>query len=160
MNRVLEAVGRHGRDRRRLLSILHEVQAGHPGNYLCPEDLAAAASALGMAVSEIRSIASFYTMFSFRPRGRHLVRVCESPPCHVMGATGVLEELRRVLGVREGETTADGMFTLEASSCLGLCGVAPAMMIDGESFGNLTPEGIRSVIDRFRARAEKERGAR
>ena len=110
----------------------------------------AAAEHLGLPPSYVFGVATFYTMFSVEPRGRHIIRVCQSPPCHLMGSTDVSKELVKALGVGFGETTPDGMFTLEMSSCLGVCGVAPAMMVDGEVYGNLTPPRIQLILDDMR----------
>lgn len=133
-----------------LLALLHELQRANPQNYLTPEDLVLAADHLGLPLSAVRDAATFYTMFSLRPRGRHLIRVCDSPSCHLAGAWSVVEELARELGIAVGETTADGLVTLELTSCLGVCGVAPVMMVDDEVVGNLTPEKAREVVRRLK----------
>ncbi|MCX7750677.1 MAG: NAD(P)H-dependent oxidoreductase subunit E [Candidatus Bipolaricaulota bacterium] len=133
-----------------LLALLHELQGMNPGQYLLPEDLELAARHLGLPLSRVRDAVTFYSMFSLRPRGRHVVRLCASPHCHVAGAWSALDELRRVLGVEVGETTADGLFTLELTSCLGACGVAPVMMIDDEVVGNLTPAKVAAAVARYR----------
>jgi len=133
-----------------LLDILHDLQEADPRHYLSPEALRAAADHVGVPIAEVVGTATFYTMFSLKPRGRHIVRLCESPPCQLMGAESVLEVLQKHLGVRVGETTKDGMFTLETSSCLGVCGVAPAMMIDAELYGNLTSGRVVAVIEQVR----------
>lgn len=130
-----------------LLAILHDLQNDNQQNYLGKEDLSAAADFLGLPFSMVHGVATFYTMFSLKPRGRHLVRICQSPPCHLMGSTRISKELIKQLGVGFGETTPDGLFTLEMTSCLGVCGVAPAMMVDGDVYGNLTPERIREVLE-------------
>jgi NADH-quinone oxidoreductase subunit E len=90
-------------------------------------------------------------MLSTEPRGQHVIRVCTSGPCHVTGAPSIVVELKRLLGVELGETTSDGMFTLEASSCLGICGVSPTLMIDDDAYGNLTPEDLSRILDAKRA---------
>ncbi len=136
--------------RDRLLAFLHERQKANPQNYLTAEDLALAAEQFQLPLSAVRDAVTFYTMFSLRPRGRHVLRLCESPNCHLAGSWSVLEELRRILGIDVGETTPDGLFTLELSSCLGVCGVAPAMMVDDEVVGNLTPEKVREVIRTYK----------
>ncbi len=133
-----------------LLDILHDLQEADPQHHLSSGALRAAAEYIGVPVAEVVSTVTFYSMFSLKPRGRHIVRVCESPPCQLMGAESLLDILEEHLGVRIGETTRDGLFTLETSSCLGVCGVAPAMMIDEELYGNLTRERIVSVIDTVR----------
>ena len=111
-------------------------------HYLSDADLRAAADYLGLAYSFVYGVATFYTMYSLKPRGRNLIRVCQSPPCHLLGSTTISRELIRLLGVGFGETTADKLFTLEMTSCLGVCGVAPAMMVNDEVYGNLTAERI------------------
>jgi NADH:ubiquinone oxidoreductase subunit E len=130
-----------------LLAILHELQSSNKQNYLSEEDLRAAARYLGLSYSMVHGVATFYTMYSLKPRGRHLVRICQSPPCHLMGSTQVSRELMKQLGIAFGETTPDGLFSLEMTSCLGVCGVAPAMMVDGDVYGNLTPERIKTVLE-------------
>jgi NADH-quinone oxidoreductase subunit E len=133
-----------------ILSILHDLQDAHEQHYLPPESMSAAAKHLGLSASYVYGVATFYTMFSLEPRGRYIVRICQSPPCHLLGSTDVSKELVKVLGVNFGGTTADGLFTLEMSSCLGVCGVAPAMMINGEVYGNLTAQRVREVIEDMR----------
>jgi NADH-quinone oxidoreductase subunit E len=129
-----------------LLGILHDVQNASEEHYLTDADLRAVADFLGLAYSFVYGVASFYTMYSLQPRGRYLIRVCQSPPCHLLGSTTISKELIRLLGIGFGETTADRRFTLEMSSCLGVCGVAPAMMVNDRVYGNLTPELIAEVI--------------
>ncbi len=105
---------------------------------------------LGVKVTRVYELATFYSMYSTKPRGKHLVRICESLPCHVNRGPEVERALRESLGVNVGETTKDGLFTLETTSCLGLCGVGPVMMIDGETYGNLTPERVKEIIKLWR----------
>lgn len=133
-----------------LLALLHALQKANPQNYLTPEDLRLAAEYLGLPLSRVRDAVTFYTMFSLRPRGRHVLRVCASPACHLAGSWSVLTELERELRIKAGETTPDGLFTLEVTGCLGVCGVAPVMMVDDEIVGNLTPERVREVLRRLR----------
>ncbi len=133
-----------------LLALLHALQRANPQNYLTPEDLRLAAEYLGLPLSRVHDAVTFYTMFSLRPRGRHILRVCGSPTCHLGGAGSVLAELERKLGIKAGETTPDGLFTLEVTSCLGVCGVAPVMMVDEEVVGNLTPKRVREILRRLR----------
>jgi len=129
-----------------LLGILHDIQNASEEHYLTDDDLRAVADFLGLAYSFVYGVATFYTMYSLKPRGRYLIRVCQSPPCHLLGSTTIARELMRLLGIGFGVTTADKRFTLEMSSCLGVCGVAPAMMVNDRVYGNLTPELIAEVI--------------
>lgn len=133
-----------------LLGLLHDLQDANEQHYLTPGSMDAVAKYLGVPIGYVYGVATFYTMFSLKPRGRYIVRVCQSPPCHLLGSTDVSRELIEVLGVGFGETTADGLFTLEMSSCLGVCGVAPAMMINDEVYGNLTVSRILEIIEDLR----------
>ena len=136
-----------------LLSILHDLQDANQRHYLTEQDLQAAAVHLRLPISFVQGVATFYTMFSLTPRGKFIIRVCESPPCHLLGSTTIAQELMKLLGIQFGETTGDELFTLEMSSCLGVCGVAPALMVNDEVYGNLTPQRIREILE------EKRRGA-
>ncbi len=138
--------------REHMLEMLHDIQDCEPRRYLPREALQAVAEYLDLPLAEVASTVSFYTMFSLEPRGKHIIRVCVSPPCQAMGGSTILVALKDVLGVKVGETTHDGLFTLETTSCLGVCGVAPAMMIDNDVYGNLTEEKIQKVIEDIRRR--------
>ena len=135
-----------------MLDMLHDLQDAEPKNYLKPEALQAVADYLSVPTSDVVSTATFYTMYSLKPRGKHVIRLCESPPCQLVGAESLLDILGEHLNVQVGETSEDGVFTLETASCLGVCGVAPAMMIDAELYGNLTKERIVEVIEDVRRR--------
>ena len=145
-----ELIEKYPQSREHLLEMLHDLQDNEPRNYLSEEALCAVAAYLDLSLAEVKGTASFYSMFSFAPRGKHVIRLCESPPCQLLGSTSILETLSNLLQVRIGETTADGLFTLETSSCLGVCSVAPAMMIDKQIFGNLTEEKIADIIATMR----------
>ena len=133
-----------------LLDMLHDLQEAEPRNYLTRNALRAAAEYLDLPLSDVVSTATFYSMYSLKPRGRHIIRICESPPCQIVGAESLIDLLGSHLGVAVGETSEDGLFTLETSSCLGVCGVAPAMMVDEELYGNLTPARVVDVIEDVR----------
>jgi NADH-quinone oxidoreductase E subunit len=141
--------------RENLLYILHDIHNSKDEKNLSDEDIVAVSKYLKVSRSEVMGVATFYTMFSVKKRGHHIVRVCVSPPCQLMGSDTVFNYLKKTLGVKEGETTDDNMFTLETSSCLGVCAVAPAMMIDDDMYGNLTPEKIDEIITKYR---EKKNG--
>lgn len=136
--------------RENLLLLLHALQKNNPQNYLTAEDLKSIAQYLSLPPSVVHGVATFYSMVSLTPRGRYIVRVCQSPPCAQMGSSDLIVEASRALGVEMGETTPDGLFTLETSECLGICAVAPAMMINEEVHGNLTPERMRTIFDEKR----------
>ena len=105
---------------------------------------------IGLPYAKVYGTATFYSMISRKPRGKHVIRLCDSPPCHLMGSEDVLDVLREMLGIEGGQTTPDMLFTLELTSCLGVCGVAPAMMIDETVYGNLTPKKLRKIVEDYR----------
>ncbi len=161
---VRQIVRKRGRARENLIQILHDIQDASGDNSLHREALDELAGLLELPVAEIVSTASFYTLFSLEPRGRHVIRLCESPPCYIMGEENILAALRAKLGIDLGQTTADGCFTLETTSCLGACGVAPVMMIDDEIYGNLTAAKVGAILERIaaadQAAAKKKRTRR
>ncbi|MBS3951178.1 MAG: NAD(P)H-dependent oxidoreductase subunit E [Peptococcaceae bacterium] len=129
-----------------LLKALHALQNSNTNNFLSPQDLELVSGAFGVPLAKVWGVATFYSLYSTIPRGRYIIRVCESAPCHVVGAHNILTALAKNLNICTGETTADGKFTLEVTSCLGICGVAPAIMINDTVHGNLTPESLASVL--------------
>ncbi|HTZ50433.1 MAG TPA: NADH-quinone oxidoreductase subunit NuoE [Spirochaetia bacterium] len=148
---VAEIVDSRGNSRENLLQILHDLQDASGDHSLHPAELQELSAVMDIPVADIVGTASFYTMFSFRPRGRHVIRLCESPPCWVMGEEDLRSALEARLGITVGQTTPDGQFTLETSSCLGTCGVAPVMSIDDEVYGNLTAEKVAQILERIAA---------
>ena len=104
---------------------------------------------LGVTADEVDSIATFYSVILRRPVGRHVIWICDSVSCWITGFPGLLEHLKTRLGIGLGETTADGRFTLLPNACLGLCEQAPAMMVDRDVHGNLTPEKIDRVLSQY-----------
>jgi len=133
-----------------LLKALHVLQDSTEANFLSPRDVELVAAAFGVPVAKVWGTATFYSLYSTVPRGRHIIRVCESAPCHVVGAQDILAALATRLCIAPGETTPDGRFTLEVASCLGVCGVAPAIMIGNSVHGNLTKEKLPSILAEYR----------
>jgi len=147
---VRSLLEKYPRSTEHLLDILHDLQDAEPHRYLTPEALRTAAEHVNAPLSDVVSTATFYSMYSLKPRGRHIIRLCESPPCLLVGAESLLGILCEQLAIEVGGTTEDGAFTLETTSCLGVCGVAPAMMIDDELYGNLTRDRVIEILDRRR----------
>ncbi len=133
-----------------ILYIMHDLQDNNPERYLAKEDIEVCADYLNVPYSYVHSVASFYTMFSLKPRGRNIIRLCESPPCHLMGAHSHLRIPQGFTEVDVGGHTKDGHIHAGMTSCLGACGVAPAMMLNEEMFGNLTPEKVDAILDKRR----------
>lgn len=132
-----------------LLMILHEFQDCNPRNYLSKSDMQLIAKYLNVPYGQIYGVVSYYSLFSLRPRGQHIIRICHSPVCSMAGSRGILEELGRHLGIGLGETTAGGVFTLESTECLGQCDTAPGLAVDEVYFGNLTPKTIGAILHKF-----------
>jgi len=109
----------------------------------------AIAGVLGIPASDVEGVATFYSQIFRVPVGRHLIRVCDSMTCYIGGHEDVLGAIHRTLGIAPGQTTADGRFTLLPVCCLGNCDKAPALMIDDDTFGNLTPEGIGQLLEAY-----------
>ena len=105
----------------------------------------------GASVAELYGIATFYAQFVLEPQGEHVIGVCLGTACYVKGSQAVLDRLAEELKVPVGKTTADGKFTLNATRCLGACGLAPVMMINDEVYGRLTPEDIPDILAKYRA---------
>ena len=148
---IQETVSRCQATKGGLLPALHAVQ-GICGNWLPLEALKLVSQGLDIPYPYLYGVMSFYTMFSPTPRGKYLIRMCESPPCHIWGADDLLAVLQDELGIEHvGETTSDGLFTLEQTACLGVCEVSPAMQINEVVFGRLTPERLKNIIADYRA---------
>ncbi len=148
--RVKAIINNHAGDSSALLKVLHAIQDLDSVNYLAEQELVWVAEGLNVPLSKVYGVATFYSLYSVAPRGRHVIRICENAPCHVVGASDIIRTLQELLGVKLGETSADGRFTLELTSCLGVCGVAPAMMIGDDVHGNLTPDKLNSILAEYR----------
>ena len=109
------------------------------------------ADALGTTLSEVYGVATFYSQFSLQPKGKYVVGVCLGTACYVRGSQKVLDRVEKELGIKVGETTADNLFTIQATRCLGACGLAPVMMINDEVYGRLTDEEIPAILEKYKA---------
>jgi NADH-quinone oxidoreductase E subunit len=136
-------------DKDNLISILHDIQDTHPQHYISEEAVDAVAQYLKVPPNHIYGVLTFYSMYSTKPRGKNIIRLCESPPCYIKGSDNILRKLKIMLGVDVGETTKDGLFTLELCACLGVCGNAPVMMVNNDVFGDLTEEKTEEIISRI-----------
>ena len=133
--------------KKNILVRLKEVQRN---GYVSPENIADIAKSLNASVSEVYGVATFYSFLSVKPVGKNVVRVCQSLPCHIKNGEAVQEKISDVLGIKPGETTADGMFTLVLTNCIGACDVGPAMLVNDDVHGNLTPDNVAGIIDSYR----------
>ena len=109
------------------------------------------ADQLGTTLSEVYGVATFYSQFSLQPKGQNVVSVCLGTACYVKGSQKVLEKVCSELELEVGKTTKDGLFTVQATRCLGACGLAPVMMINDEVFGRLVPEDVPGILAKYKA---------
>ncbi|MBA4375015.1 MAG: NADH-quinone oxidoreductase subunit NuoE [Anaerolinea sp.] len=144
---VRTAVDRYGATRDELIPILNDVN--REIGYLPGEALDEISRLLRVPKSHLFSVASFYRMLSTKPRGKHVIQFCESAPCHVAGGREVWMAVKEALKIDEDETTPDGNWTLVTTSCLGVCGVGPVMMIDDDIFGNVDAKQVPSILARY-----------
>jgi NADH-quinone oxidoreductase E subunit len=133
-----------------LIYILHEVQDQDPQHYISEEAVTAISRYLDVPVNHIYGVLTFYTMYSTKPRGKNIIRLCESPPCYLKGSENIQRKLCSLLQVKPGETSDDGLFTLEMAACLGVCGNAPVMMINDDVYGDLTENRIVEIINKLK----------
>jgi len=109
----------------------------------------------GIPTAEIYGVITFYKQFRLKPLGRHIIRLCKGTACHVVGAEMIGSVVADELGASADETTEDGLFTYLVVACLGCCSLAPAMMIDDQTYGRLTPQKVRKVLRQYRRDAQK-----
>lgn len=144
---VSAAIERCGNHREDLIPVLNDVNQSL--GYLPAEALDDISQRLRVPKSQLFSVATFYQMLSIRPHGTHLIKFCESAPCHVVGGRQVWQALLDHLQIKAGETSPDGKWTLITVSCLGVCAVGPVIIIDDDIFGNLEPSQIPDILARY-----------
>lgn len=147
-SQVADVVTRVGGERADLLEVLRQLQSGT--NYLSEDVLVDVAVAMDIPLSHVYGVASFYSLYSTEPKGKYIIRICENAPCHIDGAEDVIDAFKAALGVSVGETTEDGLFSLELTSCLGVCGVAPAVMVNDVVYGNVNPGSVDGILEKYR----------
>ena len=135
-----------------LIAMLHKVQAQY--GYLSDSHLDAVAQLLQVPAAKVAGVASFYHFFRLQPRGKFMINVCLGTACYVKGADRVAQRVIDELGITWGETSKDGVFTLEGSRCLGTCGLAPVVMIDEEIHGDVTPDQVPALLEKYLKKAK------
>ena len=144
-----EIIELHGAKSSSLIPIIQDIQNEY--RYLPPELLTYVAKKIGITESKAYSVATFYENFSFEPKGKYVIKVCDGTACHVRKSTGILERLYKELGVtKENPTTSDMMFTLETVSCLGACGLAPVLTVNDKVYPAMTPDAASELIKELR----------
>jgi len=148
---VLETYPEAKRDS--LIPILQNVQKKE--GFISRNAVVAIARHLDIPASKIYGVATFYNQFRFQPYGRYLIQICRGTACHVKGSLAILDTLRHSLKIEPGQTTRDGLFSLEVVACLGACGLAPLVSINGEFHGSVTSEIVTELIENLRTEAQE-----
>jgi NADH:ubiquinone oxidoreductase subunit E len=141
-----------------LIAVLHRVQARY--GYLAPAHLDAVAQLMQIPAAKVAGVGSFYHYYRLQPRGRFLINVCLGTACYVKGADRVAQKLMEELGIKFGETSTDGVFTLEAARCLGTCGLAPVLMVGDDVHPQVTPDQVPVILDKYLEKVRKESGGK
>jgi NADH-quinone oxidoreductase subunit E len=147
LKRIGEIILHYPRERRRsvLLPLLHIAQQ-ELGGYLSVDVMDYVASLLDIHPIEVYEVATFYSMFHLEPVGKYVIEVCRTGPCSICGSERIVDQLEKILGIKTGETTPDGLFTLKTVECLGSCGTAPVMQVNTVFYESLTSENIIQII--------------
>lgn len=151
VSKIKEICEKHNNDAGELINILHETQTTL--GYLPRDVQELVAKQLNIPATRVNGVVSFYAFFTEKPKGKHPISVCLGTACYVRGSEKVLDEIKKVLGIEVGETTPDGVFSLDCLRCVGACGLAPVMTIDGKVYGNVDPKNVRKILesDEFKA---------
>ena len=134
-----------------LITILQHTQDIY--GYLPKEAIELISQRTGIATSEIMGVGTFYTQFRFEPVGKYLIMLCQGTACHVNGSELILQTIKDELGIADGQTTGDGLFSLKCVACLGCCSLSPVMMINEDTYGSLTPDKTKKILKELREAA-------
>ena len=149
--KTISIVQSHSCSTSNLIAILQDIQAAC--SYLSEESLTVVAEMLGVSVSSVYSVATFYENFSLEPKGRHIIKVCAGTACHVRKSGPIYDAIHEYLGLNDKrKTSSDDMFTLETVACLGACGLAPVMTVDGEVYPKMAPDAAIALLEEIRAK--------
>ncbi|MDD3054083.1 MAG: NADH-quinone oxidoreductase subunit NuoE [Endomicrobiaceae bacterium] len=153
-DRVCQILEENGKDKAKLIPILQAVQEVY--RYLPEEMLAFIASSLNISPARVYGVATFFSHFTLKPKGKHIIKVCDGTACHVKKSTLLIDAIKTKLKLGANETTTkDMLFTIETVSCLGACGLAPVMVVDNDVHGQVTPEKVSKIIGDMMKQEEK-----
>lgn len=144
---LMECIEAHRGERGCLMPILHEAQNIY--GYLPSEVQTMISDALNIPLAEVYGVATFYSQFTLNPKGRHKISVCLGTACYVKGSDKVLSAIEKELRISCGECTPDRKFSIDSCRCVGACGLAPVMIVDGEVYGRLTENDIKGILDKY-----------
>lgn len=147
LKKVDQVLKKNRRDKNALIPILQDIQEEY--NWLPKETLEIVARELDLSLTDVYGVITFYRTFSLKPRGKHIITVCQGTACHVRGGHRIAEAISRELGINSGETTEDLKFTLETVNCLGCCAIGPIVVVDGEYYGGMTSQKVASLLKKI-----------
>ena len=147
---IVEICGRYKEEKTPLMMILSDIQNEY--GYIPLEVQEIVSQQTGISVAEIYGVVTFYSFFSLQPKGKYVIGCCLGTACYVKGAQQVIDKFSELLGIAPGQTTEDGMFTLDALRCIGACGIAPAVSINGTVYPKMSPAKVSGIIDEYRAK--------
>lgn len=151
LTRVEEICAEYNCDPSNLIAIMQEIQAEY--KYLSEDALTMVAKNLNIGAARVYSVATFYENFSLEAKGKHVIKVCAGTACHVRKSQPIYDAIHEYLGLTgKRKTSDDGLFTLETVACLGACGLAPVMTVDGEVHAKMTPEAALALLEEFRTK--------
>ena len=147
--KIVEICDRYAEETTPLMMILSDIQKEY--GYIPLEVQELVSEKTGISVAEIYGVVTFYSFFSLMPKGKYVIGCCLGTACYVKGAQQVIDKFSEILQIKPGETSADGMFTLDALRCIGACGIAPAVTINGKVYPKMTVDAVPGVIEEYRA---------
>lgn len=148
VNKINEICDRYANDKTPLMMILSDIQKEY--GYIPLEVQQIVSQRTGVSVADIYGVVTFYSFFSLTPKGKYVIGVCLGTACYVKGAGQILDKFAEVIGIKPGETSKDGLFTLDALRCIGACGIAPAVTINGKVYPKLTVDAVPKIVEEYR----------
>ena len=149
VNKINEICDRYANDKTPLMMILSDIQKEY--GYIPLEVQQIVSQRTGVSVADIYGVVTFYSFFSLTPKGKYVIGVCLGTACYVKGAGQILDKFAEVIGIKPGETSQDGLFTLDALRCIGACGIAPAVTINGKVYPKLTVDAVPNIVAEYKA---------
>ena len=149
VKQIEEIIARYQDEKTPLMMILSDIQ--HEFGYIPLEVQELVSEKTGIPVSDIYGVVTFYSFFSLTPKGKYVVGVCLGTACYVKGSQQVLDKFAELLNIKSGETTADGLFTLDALRCIGACGIAPALTINGKVYPKVAVADVAKIVEEYRS---------
>ena len=154
VKKINEICDRYIQEKTPLMMILSDIQKEY--GYIPLEVQELVSKRTGISVAEIYGVVTFYSFFSLTPKGKYVIGVCLGTACYVKGAGQVLDKFSEIIGIKPGETSADGLFTLDALRCIGACGIAPAVTINGKVYPKLTVDAVPQIVNEYKAMEANE----